>query len=476
MIVPHQYRHRPLRFLGLLIPISMLLLTPYPPATLLSAQTDNDVPADNEQSQYENWREILRYGIESQILDVIAILNRERIDDLSIEIKPLFFGNFSDDLLTAVLRYLSTIEDYSLVPEVTTILSEDPDEQKDTLLLQALFYLRTAPPRSLSVDTIDAVRALTADTRVTVARAAIDTLAVHGDPSDATLIQQLLDDPDTPDDVRGGTILAIGKLEIVDSLENLHRILENQQERSYLRQYAANSIGKLAKERSLPILIRFSLDDDSRLRAAVIEALARYQQQEASEILRDALRDSNTQVRIAATRAFRERPLDNEAFATLQYKATNDPSREVRLVALSILATHPGSEGTGYILEQISNTKIIFAVRAEMVGLLVEHDYPNSSAALMKLIRDELEDERKNLFLELIARRLATVDVPTNATELYVLLLESTDSDTVAYALQGINFNDARQLREQLQETAEKHEKIAIRKQAKLILDRWSSN
>lgn len=478
MTSPSEQYRRSLRFLGALAFLgALLLLSPLrAPSTALVAQTTDDSSADSTQSQYDRWREVLRYGIESEMLDVLAVLDRERIDDLDEEVKPLFSGNFSDTLLITALRYFGAIETYTIVPETTAILRDNPDEQNETLLLQALYYLRGAPKHTLPADTIEAIRALTADTRVTAARAAVDTLAILGDASDSALMQQLLTDSDTPDDVRGGAILAIGELKIIDSLDRLHRILEDRQEHAYLRQHAATSIGKLAQERSLPVLTRFSLDGNSRLRATVIEALAQYQQQEANTILHDALRDSNDQVRLAAVRAFQTRSLSKNTLATLQYKATRDSNRQVQLIALSILANTSGSEGVGYIREQIRDTKTVFAIRAEMFGLLVEHDYPDSSIVLMELIRDEqLTHKRRNLLLELIARRLAMVDAPSNAIALYSLLLESTDPGVVSHTLQGVSFNDASyQLREQLTKMAEQHKEAIIRGQAQLILDRWS--
>lgn len=437
------------------------------------ADTTREGDAQTE-SQHQRWRQILRYGIESEIQETLAILNRDRISEFAVEVRPLFDGNFSDALRVAMVRYFSRIEDYTVTPQVVALL-QDIRNHTETLSLAGLFYLRNAPPQSLSPDTVDLVRALVKAKSPAVGRAAIDVIAAHGDASDVVLIQDVIADPSSADDVRGGAIAAIGELMITDAISNVHQILEDEQEPSYLRQYAATAIGALSQPDSVDILIQLSLHKDSRLRAAIIAALSAYDTERVTDILRDALRDTNDQVRLAAVRAFQSRAIDLATLSALQYKAVRDPYGEVQIESIVTLVKEARGRGARYVRQTIGDRTVTIAIRSEMIAQLVVHDYPASRQDVAALIRLEVgRAVRTNLFLQVVARRLSIVDAP-HAGELYALLLDSTDTDTVLYAMQGINLNNITGLMERIQELSLGHENVVVRRRALLILERWAA-
>ena len=406
--------------------------------------------ADRSQteSQYRQWQQTLKYGIESEVSDILSILHRERISELSAEVEALFLANFSDSLLIAALRYFERIETYLINHHVTDILTEHR-QHSEGLVLQGLYYLRNAPP-SLSADTLATIRSLTAAEMPAVARAAVDALAAHGNSSDVALITDLLTDYDTADDVRGGAIIAIGELGMTGNLSDLYRVLEDEQERSYLRQYAATSIGKLAQPDSADILIRFSSHGDARLRATVIEALSAYQTERVTAILNSALRDANDLVRLAAIRAFYTRKITPDALDTIQYKAIRDPNPEIQRESIAILVREQSGAGARYIREQITgDAPLPFSVHAEMIVGLVEHNYQSSRADIATLFEDELDSGRKSFLLYAAAQRLSGAEAPY-ADDLYATLLRSVDRETVLYAIQGISFNNITRLRGEL--------------------------
>jgi len=421
--------------------------------------------------QYERWQQILRYGIESEVIAILPRLANEKVIELSDDARALFGGRFSDALFVAAIRYFQELApDETIENEIADILSSY-ELYSEALVLQALYYLNRSLPQ-LSDVSLTNVRRLAKEENVTIARAAIDAIATHGDKNDAPLIREILDDLDSANGVRGGAILAIGDLGIAEELPYLYNLLEDEEEEIYVRQYAATSIGAISSPESLDVLLPFVTHRNARLRAAVVEALALYDAAKATEALYFALRDANDRVRLAAVRAFHDRALTDEFLGAIVYKAASDPDPVVQREAVLVLAEDTHNKGRAHLREQISDAKISFARRAEVIAQLVIHDYDNSEEAIHAIIAMEMEQSRASFFLREIARRLAIIDAP-HAKATYRELLQSKESDVILYALQGVSRNNIFELEGVVYTISTEHEELAVRRQALFILTRW---
>ena len=431
--------------------------------------------SDDPEGQYAQWKLILQYGTESELINILPILADQRILELSPEVRALFDGVFSDMLLVAVIRYFNNIPQVTIETYIANILKKH-QTHSEQLILEALYYIKRNLTHTFDVATLDLARMLIMqDESIPVARAAIDAIAVHGDTADAVMLEELLGDENLAADIRGGVILAIGELEINDLLLELHTILEDEQEPIYLRQYAVTSIGKVHNIMSIATLIEFATHANARLRATVIKVLAEYNTLEHISVLRGALRDSNDAVRLSAIQAFHNRPIDSDSLDIIKYKAINDPNSAVQTESILVLAQENSKEGRGYLREQIHNPKIAFNNRAEMIVQLIEYDYALSKDGIASIVSEELDGNRNSYFLKIIAQRLANVDAP-HAIETYSHLLNSNEEDTLLYALQGISRNNISELEDMVKHIAEHHDNVSVQRQAIFVLDRWKEN
>ena len=436
---------------------------------------DTTLTSNDPEGQYAQWKAILQYGTESELISILPTLADQRVSEVSSEVRALFDGIFSDTLLVAVIQYFNSMPQVTIETYIANIL-EKHQTYSEQLILEALYYMRNNLTHTFNTTTLDLTRVLIMqDESIPVARAAIDVIAVHGNASDAVMLEELLDSANLATDIRGGVILAIGELRINDLLLKLHAILEDEQEPIYLRQYAVTSIGKIYNTMSISTLLDFATHANARLRADVIKVLAEYNTLEHTSILHGALRDSNDTVRLFAIQAFHNRPLDPDSLDIIKYKALNDPSRAVQTESILVLAQENSKEGRGYLREQIRNPKIAFINRAEMIVRLIEYDYALSKDVIASIVSDELDGNRNSYFLKIIAQRLANLDAP-HAIETYSHLLSSNEEDTLLYALQGINRNNISELEDTVKHIAEHHNNVSVQRQAIFVLDRWEEN
>ena len=425
-----------------------------------------DVP----QSQIERLRLTIKYGTDSEVIDILPLIIEQRITEFSSDLQEIVNRSNNSKLLEAAISYFRELQIYTIEERALELLKEHEDHA-EMLLLELLNYLKASP--ELSPLLRMQIRIVGQSDRVVVARSALDVLAVHGTVAEGAYLTEIIADNDRPNDVRGGAILAVGGIGYTAAQEQLSIILDDISEPLYLRRYAATSLGKLQQPSSVAQLKVYLNDSNATLRAQIVEALGNYPGAEINTILEEALRDSYWLVRTKALEVLEGRQLKDSLYQAVQYKAEYDPDFRVRQEAIAFLADNGGESSFHFLRQLLDRPNITIAQRAQVVELLVSKDYAGSSSQLLALLRDQIS-YRRSLLLTALAQALATVDAP-QAVELYRTLLESNSRVVLLYALQGIGRNNLRELEPHIVELQEKSSDREIQSRAALVRDRWQN-
>lgn len=404
-----------------------------------------------EEPLLERSRDILRFGIDSEVIELIDSLEDRGEERLDGELLQRFTESRNRALQTRILEHFEEREVEIAGEAVESILLTQED-------LPASF-LRTAVRYAARVAELDSPELLARyeeiarDDDLIAASVAIGAIGLHGSDESVELLMTLFDEL-RGDDLRGSVVRALGDTGSENAVELLERIVTDPYEDVSLRQYGAESLGKIGAESSLQALLVALSDENSLLRAYATAALGRYDSPEASEALSQGLRDSFWRVRVAALQGIAERG-DAQSIEAVEYKAKRDPESPVRQEAIRTLGRIGSDESLSILREIAVGARHPQADRILAVDTLADLDLGSSLAILTEVIDDEWAVENSRL-LDATAQALSQAEHASLA-EVYSKLLTHPNFIIRVYAIRGIGRNGLGEFTDQLTTIADEN-------------------
>jgi len=409
----------------------------------------------------ERMRETLLFGIEGEVLQVIARLKASGDDSLNPELLQTLRTTSNPAVAAAVLDLFAQAE---VRDAENTALERLADPEGDPrLLVPCMRYL--AAIRSAA-----AAQPLAAflDSGEELAAAAIQSLAALGQASSGEALLARLRDPEYPPGLKSQLLLALGTLKYQPAVEDLIQVVANPDEERVRRMYAASALGEIGDARALPALRELFAAQDSLLRAYAAAALAGFQLAEVETALQDALRDGNARVRQAAAKALARKDA-RKSVDILIYKARYDPERQVRLEAIRSLGAIGESRSLAYLREAYQDRLLGSVYREEALAALLQSD-PDGSLETVRAVVEQEWGRKDASVLEFTARRLSVLK-QNGLGELIGRFLESPNLVIRLYGLRGARLNRLGSLRGKIRELAENDPHPSVRREAQLVLD-----
>ncbi|MBE6350045.1 MAG: HEAT repeat domain-containing protein [Spirochaetaceae bacterium] len=240
-----------------------------------------------EQSIIEQREEIFKYGLESEIIDLLNTLIKDEDTLFNKDIFDLFQKTKNVTVKEKIIDYFTVTENPILKDYVLTILEDPYDEKKSTVTLLLKYTsklkLQEADPlvlellKSENEDYIDIC---------------IETLGEIGNVDSALFLAEYLKTEDLSVGRKQALMKALGKLNAVETWDALVEIVQNEEENSFVRMYAAEALGNMKKEESIPILEELYSSSDANLRQYVLKGLKNFDTPEALAIILDGFKDN----------------------------------------------------------------------------------------------------------------------------------------------------------------------------------------
>jgi hypothetical protein len=410
----------------------------------------------------ERWREVLRYGIESEVLQVIARIKASGEDSLDADLLQTLRGTSSPAVAAAILELFAQAGNRDAEALALQRLG-DPENRDPQVLVPCMRYLA-----SIRCAAAAAPLAGFLDSGDELAEAAIKALAELGEQSCAEALLARLRAPEYSPGLKSQIILALGSLKYQPAVEDLIEVASNPDEERVRRMYAASSLGKIGDARALPALRALLASPDSLLRAYAASALAGFELGEVEAALQEALRDNNARVRQAAAAALARKDAQ-KSVDILIYKARNDPERAVRLEAIRSLGAIGNARALSYLREAYQDPLLANPYREEALGALLQYDPDGSLGVVREVVKAEW-GSKDPAVLEFTARRLAALR-QSGLGEFLGRFLESPNLTIRLYGLRGIRLNRLGSLREKVRALAEGDPHPAVRREAQAVLD-----
>jgi HEAT repeat protein len=412
----------------------------------------------------EQWREVLRFGIDSEVLQVIQSIAESEEQALNPELAALFAESLNIEVREAVLSYFSSQHIREAEPAATAVL-EDELLDDTRLIVACIRYLAAVDSPGLEARLPGYVDSRNRQ----VAEAAITALGAVGGEEAGSLLVEKLQDVEYPAEQKPEIILALGKLKYPDAVEPLIAIADNRDNERIWRMYAAASLGEIGDERAIPRLRALLTEQDALVKAYAASALGHFDMSEVEGLLRQALRDSNARVRIAAARGLANRRA-RDSVDILIYKAEHDPERQVRLQAIEALGAVGSPAALAHLRELYSKRSALPDYREAAFTALCE----NALAGSLDTFREVVEQEwgvKGQPVVQFTAKKLSTTEA-SGLRWFYDRFLDSPNVYVRIYALRGIERNRLATLRDKVEKVSKDDPYPAARQAALSVLER----
>ena len=417
----------------------------------------------------ERTRQILAYGIDAQVLDVIERLRAARDADFTAELAALLASSRSPDVRRSVLELFTELGIGEGETAARAIVAEWQTGDAGVTAAAAA-YLASRRADGLAAVLIPLVDA---DDAV-VCSAALRAIGASRDPAAVEPLLAKLAAIEFPDARKGDLVVALGELRDARAVDALLRIAKGRDEEKTRRLYAADALGKIGDRRALPVLKALFEEDDALLRAYAASALAAFGTGEALPSLLAGLKDSNARVRVQCLKALARQLAPEEAAQVVpivRWKAENDPERAVRLESVRTLggiADAPSVEFLGTLLA--NRTAALDFREAALSGLLART--PGSPAVAAAVEQEIAAKDQKPI--EMIARVLSFAKARELAP-VWLRLLDCQGYTVRIWGVRGLAANGIASALPRIGELAEKDPVSAVRSEAARAKERLAA-
>ena len=429
------------------------------------SQTPSE-PAADDRSETEQWRDILRFGINSQIVELMPTLTGERSEELLPEVLELVTGSNDSAVLRAAFDFLLAVQSDGGTPRAIE-LTNDYFTRSSDLVVAAMRYLREVQA-DLDQETRETLRELAERPPTPRAIGAIGLFARGGASIDELV--EFYRSGDLAEDVRAQIILELGERGDPAAFEFVAELLdENDFADTTEQRYAIDTLGKLGDERALSIILRQFGSSDALTRAYAAAALTQFDGDQADRALEAALRDEFWRVRVSALEAIGERRYV-DALDAVVFKLRFDPEAQVRLAAVESLADLGTRRAWDALTERLESNHTPIAERTAIIHRLVTENPGDAENTLRELVLAEWDDNESRI-LDAVGRAIADQERAPLAGPLSELLLDHPYFIFQIYAIRAIGRHRIGALRDEVETRTGEDYHPALRAAARRSLE-----
>lgn len=389
---------------------------------------------DDSEEDEENYRNTIKYGIPSEISDLLDTLIKNEDPRFTEEIYDVFQETKNNTIREKIFRYFTKQED-PCIEDYAIELLNDPYDQRNEVVKAAFQYVAACKTK----EAIPPVIALIESENESYFNDAIATIGDIGGPSEAMFLVEFLDREDLSDAQRQTLMRNCGKMHAVETWGKLVEILEDEDENAYVRMYAAEALGLMEKKESVPVLVEAFTETDPNLRQYVIKGLVNFPNVvEAEETILQAVRDEHWRVRQEAIKSVKTMEL-KDAVPFLIYRAKSDSEKVIKDESLKTIAYLNTEEGNKYLVDQLKEKKVGDATKKKIVEVLLAEKHAGEQEILELANECVTDDKRKDLRYA-IGKELAKYENP-NFEEICLKYLDSKDTTTISTGIDIYKLN-----------------------------------
>lgn len=400
----------------------------YPADTRPKKHDSSKNYVDRSKDYEKKCNDILKYGLEGQITELIDELTKNQDNRFVDGIYDLFQETKSVAVKEKILDYFTKLKDSCLASYAVEIIN-DPYDEKKSIVEKCFKYVSEADIKDANPGLVDLVDK-EEDAYFT---GALSALGETGGKEEALFLADYLDRNDLNVSQRQALMRVLGRIKAVETWQKISEIAKDENENTFVRMYAAEAIGAMEKPESEDILVELFESNDPNLRTYVIKGISYFNDKKSSDLIIQALRDSQYKVRLEAVSAVGKNRIDKAVPFLIFRCKDKDEQKQVKEKCYSVIADLNTSDGNDYLISVLKDKKIGDATKAKVSAALLEYNHAGTKDVI-ELARSALKsDIQKNLryalgkefakydrseFADICAEYIASDDVATQGTGL----------------------------------------------------------
>lgn len=400
----------------------------YPADTRPKKHDSSKNYVDRSKDYEKKCNDILKYGLEGQITELIDELTKNQDNRFVDGIYDLFQETKSVAVKEKILDYFTKLKDSCLASYAVEIIN-DPYDEKNSIVEKCFKYVSEADIKDANPGLVDLVDK-EEDAYFT---GALSALGETGGKEEALFLADYLDRDDLNVSQRQSLMRVLGRIKAVETWQKISEIAKDENENTFVRMYAAEAIGAMEKPESEDILVELFESNDPNLRTYVIKGISYFNDKKSSDLIIQALRDSQYKVRLEAVSAVGKNRIDKAVPFLIFRCKDKDEQKQVKEKCYSVIADLNTSDGNDYLISVLKDKKIGDATKAKVSAALLEYNHAGTNEVI-ELARSALKsDIQKNLryalgkefakydrseFADICAEYIASDDVATQGTGL----------------------------------------------------------
>lgn len=400
----------------------------YPADTRPKKHDSSKNYVDRSKDYEKKCNDILKYGLEGQITELIDELIKNQDNRFVDGIYDLFQETKSVAVKEKILDYFTKLKDSCLASYAVEIIN-DPYDEKNSIVEKCFKYVSEADIKDANPGLVDLVDK-EEDAYFT---GALSALGETGGKEEALFLADYLDRDDLNVSQRQALMRVLGRIKAVETWQKISEIAKDENENTFVRMYAAEAIGAMEKPESEDILVELFESNDPNLRTYVIKGISYFNDKKSSDLIIQALRDSQYKVRLEAVSVVGKNRIDKAVPFLIFRCKDKDEQKQVKEKCYSVIADLNTSDGNDYLISVLKDKKIGDATKAKVSAALLEYNHAGTKDVI-ELARSALKsDIQKNLryalgkefakydrseFADICAEYIASDDVATQGTGL----------------------------------------------------------
>jgi HEAT repeat protein len=423
-----------------------------------------------EQTEAERRKDILKYGLESEVIELVNELGTENDVSYSGDLLELFSKTRNPSLREAVLALFARQKNASLKDWCVSALTDPYEERKSTILAVFSYVTELGIKESLP-----AIRSILESENAEFRQQAISALGKLGDAADGKYLLDYFEGSFEGDEkerlaIRQSVMSALEQLKAIETWDRMAEIVKDEDENAYIRADAAVAIGMMGKAESVDILAKLFESQDPVLRAAAIKGLAPYSTQVATDTIIEGFKDSYYKVRMEAIDAASKGKMDS-ASNYLIYRAKNDPVEAVKMAAYDALGSLGTAEAREWLRSVFLDEKATDKIRVKACAVLLKNSPDSVTGDLAGVCGKALADDKKPWIRYELGKLIAATESAATV-DIALSYLGHKDTLTKSIGLDMYERNRYPAMGEAVKEIAANDKMGALQRRAKKILDK----
>ncbi len=406
---------------------------------------------------------VLKYGIESEELEVVRSLRQEGNRDFQDQLKETYATARSDELKQQILLLFSDLKDAGLEDAVLPDLGDTT--KSNGVLLTIIGYLADLK----STKAIKPLMAQITAANKVIASASIRALGKLGALDKAEDLIKFYKDGETDPNLKPDIVWALGEMKAETSVDLLSQEYDDNDSQPLFRRTILEALGKIGGDKAWAVVSKALTDSNGDVRSAAVGAMGSFGGKgDTVAILTSALRDSQTGVRLAgaqAAKALKDPGLKD----LLHYRMRKDPDPKVRTAALMAVAAY--DDGPSAVLAVLADRQADVSVWHDALNLALDKGYPGTAETLRTVLENDSKDKFGTYGPMVAAALLAKRD---SYRDLFGQELSSDKASVRGAALRAIGLGKYTEYTDKLKTLAATDPDPAVKAQADAVLKDWS--